>query len=31
MELSGHSSSNYIWRYVQPSDEEKEKAVEGLF
>ncbi len=31
MELSGHSSSHYIWRYVQPSDEEKEKAVEGLF
>jgi integrase/recombinase XerD len=31
MELSGHSSSNYIWRYVQPSDEQKEKAVDGLF
>jgi integrase/recombinase XerD len=31
MELSGHSSSNYIWRYVQPGDEEKERAVEGLF
>jgi len=31
MELSGHSSSNYIWRYVKPSDEQKEKAVEELF
>jgi integrase/recombinase XerD len=31
MELSGHSSSNYIWRYVRPSDEQKEKAVEELF
>ncbi len=31
MELSGHTSSNYIWRYIQPSDEEKEKAVEELF
>jgi integrase/recombinase XerD len=31
MELSGHSSSNYIWRYVKPSDEQKERAVEDLF
>jgi site-specific recombinase XerD len=31
MELSGHSSSNYIWRYVKPSDEQKERAVEELF
>jgi len=31
MELSGHSSSNYIWRYVRPSDAQKEKAVEELF
>jgi integrase/recombinase XerD len=31
MELAGHTSSNYIWRYVQPSDEEKEKALEDLF
>lgn len=31
MELSGHSSSNYIWRYIKPSDEEKERAVDELF
>jgi integrase/recombinase XerD len=31
MELAGHTSSNYIWRYVKPSDEEKEKALEDLF
>jgi len=31
MELSGHSNSNYIWRYVKPSDEQKERAVEELF
>ncbi len=31
MELSGHTSSQYIWRYVQPTDEEKEKAIEELF
>ncbi len=31
IELSGHTSSNYIWRYIQPSDEEKERAVEELF
>jgi integrase/recombinase XerD len=31
MELSGHNSSNYIWRYIQPSDDEKEKAVEALY
>jgi integrase/recombinase XerD len=31
MELSGHNSSNYIWRYVKPSDEQKEKAVDALF
>ena len=29
-ELSGHASDRYIWRYVQPSDEEKERAVEEL-
>jgi integrase/recombinase XerD len=31
MELSGHSSSNYIWRYIRPSDEQKERAVDELF
>ena len=31
MELSGHTSSQYIWRYVKPSEEEKAEAVEGLF
>jgi integrase/recombinase XerD len=29
-ELSGHASDRYIWRYVQPSDEEKERAMEDL-
>jgi integrase/recombinase XerD len=31
MELSGHTSSNYIWRYVKPTDEQKEKALEEMF
>ena len=31
MEAAGHTSSNYIWRYIKPSDEEKEKALEDLF
>lgn len=31
MELSGQSSERYIWRYVQPSAEEKESALEELF
>ena len=31
MELAGHTSSRYIWRYVQPSDEQKEAALEDLF
>ena len=31
MELAGHTSSRYIWRYVQPSSEEKEAALEELF
>lgn len=31
MEAAGHSSSKYIWRYVKPSQEEKEKALENLF
>jgi integrase/recombinase XerD len=30
-ELAGHTSDRYIWRYVQPSDDEKEAAVEDLF
>jgi integrase/recombinase XerD len=30
-ELAGHTSDRYIWRYVQPSDEEKEQALEDLF
>jgi integrase/recombinase XerD len=31
MELAGHSSSQYIWRYVKPADEQKERAQEELF
>jgi integrase/recombinase XerD len=31
MELSGQSSERYIWRYVQPSSQEKEAALEELF
>lgn len=31
MELSGQSSERYIWRYVQPSSEQKEAALEELF
>jgi integrase/recombinase XerD len=31
MELAGHTSSQYIWRYVKPTDEQKEKAIEELF
>ena len=30
-ELAGHTSERYIWRYVQPSDDEKEAAIEQLF
>jgi integrase/recombinase XerD len=30
-ELAGHTSDRYIWRYVQPSDDEKEAAVADLF
>ena len=30
-ELAGHTSDRYIWRYVQPSDDEKQEAVDGLF
>lgn len=31
MELSGQSSERYIWRYVQPSSEQKEAALDDLF
>jgi integrase/recombinase XerD len=31
MQASGHASSKYIWRYVKPSDEQTEHALEGLF
>ena len=31
MEAAGHASSKYIWRYVKPSDAEKEKALDTLF
>jgi integrase/recombinase XerD len=31
MELAGHTSSQYIWRYVKPTDEQKERAIEELF
>jgi integrase/recombinase XerD len=31
MEAAGHASSKYIWRYVKPSDEQREKALEDLF
>jgi hypothetical protein len=31
IEVSGHASSQYIWCYVQPIDEEKEQALEELF
>lgn len=31
MEAAGHASSKYIWRYVKPSEEQREKALENLF
>lgn len=31
MQMSGHASSKYIWRYVKPSDEQTEAALENLF
>ena len=31
MEAAGHSSSKYIFRYVKPSDDEKEKVLDNLF
>ena len=31
MQASGHASSKYIWRYLKPSDERMEAALEALF
>jgi integrase/recombinase XerD len=31
MEMAGHTSHKYIWRYVKPTDEQREKAAEELF
>ncbi len=31
MGAAGHASSKYIWRYVKPSDEKREQALEELF
>ena len=31
MEAAGHVSSKYIWRYVKPSDEQKEQAFDKPF
>jgi hypothetical protein len=31
MEAAGHASSKYIWRYVKPSDAQREQALEELF
>jgi integrase/recombinase XerD len=31
MEAAGHASEKYIWRYVKPSEEQREKALEQLF
>ncbi len=31
MQSSGHASSKYIWRYVKPSDDQTEQALENLF
>jgi len=30
-QMAGHASSHYIWRYVQPSGDEMEEAVEQLY
>jgi integrase/recombinase XerD len=30
-QMAGHASSKYIWRYVQPSRDEMEEAVDELF
>jgi hypothetical protein len=31
MRAAGHASTKYIWRYVKPSDEQTEAALEDLF
>ncbi len=31
MRLSGHTSSKYIWRYIEPSRKEQEQALEELY
>jgi integrase/recombinase XerD len=31
LEQSGHTSGRYIWRYVQPSDDARQQAVDELF
>lgn len=31
MEVAGHASPNYIWRYVRPTDDQKDQAMEELF
>jgi integrase/recombinase XerD len=31
MKLSGHTSSQYIWRYTEPSGKEFDEAMEGLY
>jgi len=31
MQAAGHASTKYIWRYVKPSDEQIEAALEDLF
>ncbi len=31
LEQSGQTSGRYIWRYVQPSDDEKQKAMDELY
>jgi integrase/recombinase XerD len=30
-QMAGHASSKYIWRYVQPSRDEMEEAIDELF
>ncbi len=30
-QMAGHAPSKYIWRYVQPSADEMEEAIEDLF
>ncbi len=31
MKLSGHTSSQYIWRYTEPSAQEFDEAMEDLY